>query len=261
MYNNSANTKFTGKTIHFLPSCHSTNSVATELIRSQKAVNGLIVITNDQTAGRGQQGNIWLSAANLNLTFSVIFFPSSCFIIDSFYLNIISSLAVAETIEKLLPSDKQVTVKWPNDIYISNKKVCGILIENALRGTKINSVVMGIGINVNQTVFDLPQATSLVQEAGIELNLQKIFTQLCETLEYYYLKLAADDKEELQALYLQKLFGLNKTLLFADAEGNFSGVIRGITANGELKIEKESGHIQHYAFKEVAFLPAASQVG
>lgn len=254
MYNNSANTKFTGKTIHFLPSCHSTNTVATELIRTQKAVNGLIVITNDQTAGRGQQGNIWLSAANLNLTFSVIFFPSSYFITDSFYLNIVSSLAVAETIEKLLPSDKQVTVKWPNDIYINNKKVSGILIENTLRGNKINSVVMGIGINVNQAVFNLPQATSLIQEAGTELNLQKLFTQLCETLEYYYLKLISDDKTELYALYLQKLFGLNKTLPFADAEGSFSGIIRGINANGELQIEKESGQIQHYAFKEVTFL-------
>lgn len=254
MYNNSANTKFTGKSIHFLPSCHSTNTVASDLIRAQKAVNGLIVITNEQTAGRGQQGNTWLSAANLNLTFSAIFFPTTYFITDSFYLNIVSSLAVAKTLEQFLPYGKQVSVKWPNDIYIGNKKVCGILIENSLRGDKINSVVMGIGINVNQAVFDLPQATSMFQEAGAELNLQQLFTQLCENIEQYYLKLETGAKTELHALYLQKLLGLNQTRSFADAAGNFSGIIRGITASGELQIEKESGQVYTYAFKEVAFL-------
>lgn len=233
--------------------------MASDLIRSQEAVNGLIVITNEQTAGRGQQGNVWLSAANLNLTFSVIFFPSTYFIADSFYLNIISSLAVSETLERFLPSDKQVTVKWPNDIHIGNKKVCGILIENTLRGDKINSVVMGIGINVNQALFDLPNATSLLQEAGRELNLQEIFIQLCETLEHYYIKLEQGLKSELHSLYLQKLFGLNETRSFADAEGNFSGIIRGITASGELQIEKESGQIQSYSFKQVTFLNSLHQ--
>lgn len=254
MYNNSANTKFTGKSIHFLPSCHSTNTVAIDLIRTQKGVNGLIVITNEQTAGRGQQGNSWLSAANLNLTFSVIFFPTCYFIADSFYLNIISSLAVSETLKQFLPLDKQVTVKWPNDIYIGNKKVSGILIENTTRGNKINSVVMGIGINVNQALFNLPQATSLMQEAENELNLQEVFSQLCESIEFYYLKLEQGYKKELHALYMQKLFGINKTLSFADAEGTFSGIIRGINANGELHIEKESGEVKSYAFKEVTFL-------
>lgn len=254
MYNNSANTKFTGKSIHFLPSCHSTNTVASDLIRSQKAVNGLIVITNEQTAGRGQQGNTWLSAANLNLTFSAIFFPTTYFIADSFYLNIISSLAVSKTLEEFLPSDKQVSVKWPNDVYVGDKKVSGILIENTLRGDKINSVVMGIGINVNQAVFDLPQATSLIQEAGKEVNLQQLFTLLCENIEQHYLKLEAGSKAELHALYLQKLLGLNQTRAFADAEGTFSGIIRGITTSGELQIEKESGQVRHYSFKEVTFL-------
>lgn len=254
MYNNSANTKFTGKSIHFLPSCHSTNTLASELIRNQTAVNGLIVITNEQTAGRGQQGNTWLSAANLNLTFSVIFFPDSYSIADSFYLNIISSLAVQETIEKMLPADKSVYVKWPNDIYIGTKKVCGILIENTLRGDKINSVVMGIGINVNQALFDLPQATSLLQETGKEIDLQALFLRLCEAIEHYYLLFGQGAKTELQALYQQKLFGFNKVRPFADAEGTFSGMIRGISTNGKLLIEKESGSIQEYGFKEVSFL-------
>jgi len=255
LYNNSANTKFTGKSIHFLPSCHSTNTVAGELIRTQKAVNGLIVITNEQTAGRGQQGNTWLSEANLNLTFSAIFFPSTYFIVDSFYLNIISSLAVTETIERFVSLEKQVTVKWPNDIYIGNKKVSGILIENTLRGDKIQTIVMGIGLNVNQSQFEISHATSLLQEAGGgQISLQEIFMQLCESIEYYYLKFEQGNKIELHNLYLQKLFRLNQIHLFRDVEGPFSGIIRGISINGELKIEKEFGQIQNYAFKEVTFL-------
>lgn len=254
MYNNSANTKFTGKSIHFLPTCHSTNTVASELIRAQKAVNGLIVITNEQTAGRGQHGNTWLSDSNLNLTLSAIFLPITYFVADWFYLNIISSLAVLKTIERFLPLEKQVTVKWPNDIYIGNKKVSGILIENTLRGDKIQTIVMGIGLNVNQSQFDISHATSLLQEAGGEISLQKIFMQLCESLEYYYIKLEQGCKIELHDLYLQKLFRLNQIHSFRDVESTFSGIIRGISVNGELKIEKEFGEVKSYAFKEVAFL-------
>lgn len=254
MYNNSANTKFIGKSIHFLPSCHSTNTIASDLLRTHNAVNGLIVITNEQTAGRGQQGNTWLSAANLNLTFSVIFLPDSYFIADSFYLNIISSLAVSKTIERLLPEGKKVFVKWPNDIYIEDKKISGILIENTLRSDKINSVVMGIGINVNQLVIDLPHATSLIQETGAEISLQELFLQLCETLEYYYLKFEHGLKTELHNSYLKQLLGLNQKRSFSDAEGTFSGIVRGITPTGQLNIEKESGQIRSYAFKEVTFL-------
>ncbi|WP_018344157.1 biotin--[acetyl-CoA-carboxylase] ligase [Cytophaga aurantiaca] len=254
MYNNSANTKFTGKSIHFLPSCHSTNTVASELVRSKSAVNGLIVITNEQTAGRGQQGNTWLSTPNLNLTFSAIFFPDSYPIADSFYLNIISSLAVVETLEKLLPANKQVYVKWPNDIYIENKKVSGILIENTLRGDKINSVVMGIGINVNQVLFDLPQATSVMQETGVEINLQELFDKLCEHIEMFYLQLNAGLKHELLNLYQSKLYALNTLHAYQDEEGDFMGYIRSIEENGTLLMEKESGAKRKYQFKEVRFI-------
>jgi len=253
LYNNSANTKFTGKSIHFLPSCHSTNTEASILIRSQKAVNGLIVITNDQTAGRGQQGNIWLSEPNANLTFSVIFFPDNLFIKDSFYLNMVTSLAIAETLDFFLP-ESSIKVKWPNDIYAGNKKICGILIENTLRGEQINSTVVGIGLNVNQSISNLPFAGSMVQEAGCVFNLQDILHKICEHLEHFYLLLEQGSKTPLTENYLQRLFGLNEQLNFTDSKGDFSGYIRGINEYGQLQIEKESGSIEVYSFKEVHFL-------
>jgi BirA family biotin operon repressor/biotin-[acetyl-CoA-carboxylase] ligase len=253
VYNNSANTNFTGKTIHFLPSCHSTNTVASELIRNQKAVNGLIVITNEQTAGRGQQGNTWLSAANLNLTFSVIFFPQQLSLRDAFYLNIVSSLAIAKTIEKFLP-EKEIFIKWPNDIYVGNKKVCGILIENTLKGESIRSIIMGIGINVNQTTFELPSATSMLHESGHPFSLQEVLNVLCAYIEEYYLKLNNGLKEELFSLYTSNMYAFNTLHAFQDADGDFVGYIRGIEENGTLLMEKASGLRKKYQFKEVRFI-------
>jgi BirA family biotin operon repressor/biotin-[acetyl-CoA-carboxylase] ligase len=253
LYNNSANTKFTGKSIHFLPSCHSTNTEASILIRSQKAVNGLIVITNEQTAGRGQQGNIWLSEPNSNLTFSVIFFPDNLFIKDSFYLNMVSSLAIAEALTFFLPQSS-IKVKWPNDIYTGNKKICGILIENTLRGEQITSAIVGIGLNVNQSVSNLPFAGSMIQEARHAFNLQEVLDKICEHLEHFYCMLEQGSKRELTERYLLKLFGLNEQLNFTDSTGDFSGYIRGINESGQLQIEKDSGTVSTYSFKEVHFL-------
>ncbi|MGN6645846.1 MAG: biotin--[acetyl-CoA-carboxylase] ligase [Cytophaga sp.] len=253
MYNNLANTKFTGKSIHFLPSCHSTNTEASLLIRSKSAVNGLIVITNEQTAGRGQQGNSWHSEPQANLTFSLILYPEYLRIADSFFLNIVASLAIAKTLQHFL-SEKKISVKWPNDIYIGNKKVCGILIENSLRGEQIHSIVMGIGLNVNQASFPLPTATSMVQEAGHAFSLQQILDYLCESIETYYLMLAAGSKKELSALYQERLYAFNTLHAYQDAQGDFMGYIKGVEENGTLVIEKESGTVSRYQFKEVRFM-------
>ena len=257
MYNNSANTKFTGKSIHFLPSCHSTNTEASLLIRSKTAVNGLIVITNEQTAGRGQQGNVWHSEPNANLTFSVILFPAYHFHINySFYLNIVASLAIAKTLETFLPK-KIIRVKWPNDIYVDNKKICGILIENTLRGEHISSIVMGIGLNVNQSVFGLPTATSILQESGCQSSLQNVLDSLCEHIEEFYLALNTGLKKELFDLYQSKLYALNLLHEYQDSDENFMGYIRGIEENGTLLVEKVSGVNRKYQFKEVRFIMPA----
>jgi BirA family biotin operon repressor/biotin-[acetyl-CoA-carboxylase] ligase len=253
LYNNSANTQFTGKSIHFLPSCHSTNTEASLLIRAQKAVNGLIVITNEQTAGRGQQGNSWLSKADSNLTFSVIFFPEKLHLKDSFYLNIVSSLSIAKTVDELVP-ENIVKVKWPNDILLNNKKVCGILIENMLRGEHIHAVVMGIGVNVNHSDGNLPFAGAMSSEAAKTFHLQEVFTRICENLEPYYLMLEQGLFAELDALYLQNLYGLNEKKHFSDSEGNFTGTIQAVLPGGLLQVEKESGVIKQYTFKEVSLV-------
>ena len=251
LYNNSANTKFIGKSIHYLPSCHSTNEVAAELIRTHKATNGLIVITDNQTAGKGQQGNTWYSAAQQNLTFTVILLPKELLFEDSFYLNIISSLAVAETLEKFVGFEKTVTVKWPNDVYIENKKASGILIETILRGNKINSIVLGIGLNINQENFALATATSLCIATGKKQDLQEVLNIVSERLEFYVAKFETSSKGELFDAYKNKLMGLNRKNTFRDREGVFTGYIRDVAKNGTLLLEKETGELKSYQFKEV----------
>jgi len=256
LYNNLANTKFIGKSIHFLPSCHSTNTVASDLIRNNKAVNGLIVITNKQTAGRGQQGNTWLSAANLNLTFSAIFFPASYLISDSFYLNIISSLAVAKTLEKVLPLDKRVYVKWPNDIYYGDKKLGGILIENLLQGSQIKQAVIGIGINVNQQEFPawVPNPASIFQILQQDYDLKLLLSQICSNIEAWYLKLKVGKTGLIRQEYLNIMYWLNQDHNFRSDAGEFSGTIKSVRDNGLLVVKNNNDKEMEFSFKEIEFL-------
>jgi BirA family biotin operon repressor/biotin-[acetyl-CoA-carboxylase] ligase len=257
LYNNSANTKFTGKSILFLPSCHSTNTIALEKVRSREATNGLIVITNNQISGRGQRGNTWLSEAGANLTLSVVYLPENLPVNKSFYLNIVSSLAVSKTIKRFLPS-KTISVKWPNDIYSNKKKLSGILIETSIQQQNISSVVIGIGINVNEQIIPIPTASSMLQEAGYSFNLNELFQILIENIEQYYLLLINESYEELFIQYSENMFLLNEQHTFRDSTGEFNGIITGITENGQLIIQKDSGNIETYHFKEVEYIIQSS---
>ncbi|MBC7450901.1 MAG: biotin--[acetyl-CoA-carboxylase] ligase [Cytophagales bacterium] len=253
MYNNSANTQFTGKSILFLPSCHSTNTLAIEKVKSGDAANGLIIITHEQTSGRGQRGNTWLSEAGANLTLSVIYLPDTLKVRDAFYLNIIASLAIADTLQHFLPG-KDIRVKWPNDVYCGEKKLCGILIENSIRQQFISSVVIGIGLNVNQHISGLPNAGSMIQECGEAFDLEQVFYFLVENIERYYLLFQGDSKDILFRLYVEKLYWLGQTRTFKDSEGVFTGIIQGITESGRLIVDKENHTKFQYAFKEIEYL-------
>jgi len=257
LYNNSANTKFTGKSILFLPSCHSTNTIALEKVRSGEASNGLIVITNEQTAGRGQRGNTWLSEPGANLTLSVVYLPKNLPVNKNFYLNIISSLAVSDTINHFLPK-KAISVKWPNDVYCNKKKISGILIETSINQQCISSVVIGIGINVNEQISQIPTAGSMLQETGHSFDLNEVFQILIENIERYYLLLINESYEELFVKYSEKMFLRHEKHLFRDSTGEFNGTITGITENGQLTIQKDSGKMVTYHFKEVEYIIQSS---
>jgi BirA family biotin operon repressor/biotin-[acetyl-CoA-carboxylase] ligase len=159
LYKIPANTLFIGQSLVFMPECHSTNDEALQLFKAGKGVEGSIVITSNQTAGRGQRTNTWESEPGKNLTFSILLTPHFLLAKDQFYLTVCISTALADYLKETF--GETVKIKWPNDLIVQDKKVCGMLIENQLSGQQIQSCVVGIGLNVNQKKFDSEKASSM----------------------------------------------------------------------------------------------------
>jgi BirA family biotin operon repressor/biotin-[acetyl-CoA-carboxylase] ligase len=232
LYKIPANTLFLGKNVVFVPECHSTNTLALELSQQPTIPDGTIVITNNQTAGRGQRGNTWQAQPGQNLTLSVILKPSFLPVKDQFYLNIFTSLAVQDVISDVIGAN--VSVKWPNDVLVANKKICGILIENQIRGAQVSISVIGIGLNVNQTDLPVATATSLASVSGGDFDLESLLHKLTERLEIRYLQLRQGNYSGLSNTYLEKLYWKDETHLFESGDKQFEAIIKGIDHNGRL---------------------------
>lgn len=249
MYKSLAKPLFVGKTVQFLPSCHSTNDIAVDYANEGKFSEGAIVITHDQTAGKGQRGNSWESAPGKNLTFSILLKPHFVSIVSQFDLNIIVSLGILDYL-KTFKSGFQV--KWPNDIYFEDKKVCGILIQNYLKKQTIDKSIVGIGLNVNQEAFEISSATSLFQITGNTHKLQDVLENIALCVEARYLSLRAGARENLKSIYLDNLYWFGEDHIFKNGKP-FSGRIVDISDEGRLQIETTLG-IKSFAMKEVVFV-------
>lgn len=165
--------------------CPSTNSDPAVL--DPEAPHGLVVAAREQTAGRGQRGNTWESGPGLNLSFSIVLRPAGIHPARQFCISEAVALAVAETVEEELRRNgvgDPVYVKWPNDIYVGDRKICGILIENTVTGTHIDKSIVGIGLNVNQREFhsDAPNPVSLIQLTARHTPLEPLLDRLTTRL-------------------------------------------------------------------------------
>jgi BirA family transcriptional regulator, biotin operon repressor / biotin---[acetyl-CoA-carboxylase] ligase len=251
LYKIPANTLFMGKNLVYVPECHSTNTLASQLCQRAATAEGTVVITDNQTNGRGQRGNVWLSDPHKNLTFSIILKPTFLRPSDQFNLTIAISLALRDflTHRKL----GVVKIKWPNDILINDKKVCGILIENTLTGDVLQCSVVGIGLNVNQDSFLIDSASSMKVVAGQDFNLSDELSHLLEFLERRYLQLRSGKTGDLRNDYLSSLYGMGEQRSFMDAAGEMQGVIEGINPQGKLLIDTREG-IKSYDLKEIRFM-------
>ena len=251
MYKILANTLFLGKDLLYLPECHSTNDVALQKYKNKEASEGSIIITDRQTAGRGQRGNRWDSEPHQNLTFSLVLTPRFLAPREQFGLNMAVTLGIRAGLSPFLPD---VLVKWPNDIvHATEGKLGGILIENTINHRGIELSIIGIGLNINQTAFDYPNATSVAAITGATLVKEKVFASVLLHLEKFYLLLKKEGARQIKPLYLSHLFRLDELSSYDDGE-KFLGKITGITDEGKLVIQKESGSIHQYAFKEVRFV-------
>ncbi len=251
MYNISANTIFTGKRVVYLPTCHSTNEYASQLLTEERPLEGTLIITPEQTAGKGQRGNRWEAEAGKNLTFSLILLPHFLPVHHQFYLNIITALAVRDTVAHFLQTS--VKVKWPNDIYLNDKKIAGILIQNSLRKNTLNTSVVGIGLNVNQQFFTDKKAVSMSNFAHASFSLEQVLDLLLEKTEAYYLKLRDGHMETLRQTYLSHLFRIREEHDFIAQEIPFRGTISGLDDSGRLLISTPEGE-RAFNFKEVEFV-------
>ncbi|KUG06632.1 biotin--[acetyl-CoA-carboxylase] ligase [Solirubrum puertoriconensis] len=247
----SPQTLFTGQQVIWLPECGSTNTEARELLGQNRATEGCTVITDRQTAGRGQRGNQWEAKPGENLTLSVIWRPTFLPATAQFQLNLAVALGVHDWATGLLGPDPALRLKWPNDLFYQDQKLGGILIENTLSGSQIQFSIVGIGLNINQTDFGVPTATSLGLLTGRAYTLAPLATRLLEHLERRYLQLRAGH-HQLRTDYLGVLYRHDGDWYPFEAAGQpLQGRIADVNEAGQLVLELASGKTQQFGLQEI----------
>ena len=237
----------------YLENLPSTNSYCASLLKKEKLQEGTIIHTNFQTAGRGQMGNTWESETDKNLLFSIILYPVTVNVHNQFIISKTISIGICDFLERYL---RNVFIKWPNDIYVNNDKIAGILIENSIIRDEIEHVIAGIGLNVNQEKFisDAINPTSLKILCGMSFDLAEILSLLAKDLDRRYKQLLYNKISEIDKGYHSHLWRLRQWNEFKDSKGIFDGRISSVSDTGRLQIEDRRGRIYEYAFKEVDFL-------
>ena len=210
----------------------------------------LCVVADYQTAGKGCGTNSWESERGKNLTFSLLFHPDDIPASGQFRISEAVSVALCQTLASYIYNKGEI--KWPNDIYVGDKKICGILIENRLQGSIIKDSIVGIGLNVNQAVFlsDAPNPVSLLQLLGHEIDREALLQRFLKALGDAFAMTA----EELSAAYHQKLFRQDGYYDYQDASGVFKAKLLDVLIDGRLVLLDTDGKARYYAFKEVSFI-------
>lgn len=234
----------------------STNQYISQLCNDLKedVAEFTTVAAEFQTSGKGQRGNSWEVEKGKNLLFSLVLYPTFLEAHHQFILSQIVSLAIKEELSRW--SD-DITIKWPNDIYWKEKKICGILIENDLTGHHIGRSIAGIGININQEAFhsDAPNPVSLKQISGKEHDRHEILSHILRRIEIYYKGLQLENfatySAEINARYARSLFRRRGFHLYQDAGGQFLARLLRVESDGRFVLEDENGQEREYLFKEV----------
>lgn len=223
-------------------------------LSEESCVEEFAVVRADfQTSGKGQRGNSWESERGKNLLFSFVLYPAFLEIRHQFLLSKLISLSVKEALDEYADG---FSIKWPNDIYWKQQKICGMLIENDLMGTKLQKSIAGIGINVNQQKFcsDAPNPVSLWQITRKEHSINQLLDAIMKRARNYYKLLQEGKSEEISCRYHNSLFRKKGYHLYKDASGEFSAQIIRVEPDGYLILEDDKGTERRYAFKEVQYL-------
>ncbi len=242
------------KVMEFL-SVDSTNMRASELIGSKSVDEGTVIISSFQECGKGQEGNYWESEDGKNLTLSIILSPTFLKPEKQFVLNKIFSLGVVDFIQKLLP-EKDIQIKWPNDIYVEDQKIAGILINNIIQGSSIENAIVGIGINVNQDRFlsDAPNPVSISQLANKNFDLIELRNQLTDALNFWYESLKNDRYDLIDSKYISLLYRFEKMSHYIISKEKIFAKITGISEYGHLILVSDQSERYECDLKEVEFV-------
>ena len=232
----------------------STNNYAkNELAKSAPLPEGTVILAEHQFAGRGQINNTWESEPGKNLTFSILLNPSFLSVDKQFMLNKAISIGINDALAGIIGNG--VKIKWPNDIYINDQKLGGILIENIIQGTKWKHAIVGIGLNINQTDFPpyLKNATSVKKIIGHDHGISSILSEICKGIEAWYLQLKALKFDEINKRYLELMYRLNELHLFRAEGTEKQGKIVSVEDSGLLNVDFLGNH-RTFGFKEIEFV-------
>ncbi len=251
-------TKWVGQPLLFFDSIDSTN-IRAKQEAEQGAESGLLVVADKQTAGRGRRGRGWESPSGINIYYTLLLKPD--FAADCApMLTLVMALAVAKGIRQTLRRDSEeaakVGIKWPNDIVVDGKKVCGILTEMSMEQSYIQHIVIGVGINVRKQEFPeeiRDKAAAIDEQCGFRISRSQLIADIMEAFEEdYAIFLQTHDLKGLRASYAKLLVNQDREVCVLDPKGEYRGIARGINDQGELLVERQDGNIEEVYAGEVS---------
>ncbi len=239
--------------LYFYDSLESTNEKLKEITEEKDIPEFSVVMAGHQTAGKGQEGNSWESEKGKNLTVSILLKPDFLSPANQFYISKIVSIALLWILKELSIESK---IKWPNDIYVGDKKIAGILIENKIMGNTLSESIVGIGLNVNQQEFlsGAKNPVSIKDILNKDVDINDTLENLLEKLMFLYKGPYEGETDTIDEAYLKNLYRREGIFSFRDINGEFQAEISDIETSGILVLRDTKGNVRRYAFKEVEFV-------
>jgi len=243
-----------GSNLVFVENLPSTNSEASLLLKGKEVPEGTVVYTGFQTAGRGQAGNSWHSEKGKNLLVSIILYPRLLRPEEQFLLSMTISLGICDFLDRHTAG---VKIKWPNDIYVQDDKIAGILIENSVMENEIESSVAGIGLNINQEKFpqEIRNPVSLKMLTGVDYETETCLRDLLSDIDRRYRFLLYGDRIKIRDEYKSRLYRFNELHVYKAGERSITGRITDVSCSGLLTIREPRGRSHRFSFNEVDFEP------
>lgn len=237
-----------------VPEVPSTNDHAKQLLKDSRPVEGSVILARYQSAGRGHGQNHWESEAGMNILMSMILYPDFLKITRQFRLSMAVALGIIDFLKGFIP-DSDLFIKWPNDIYVGDLKIGGILINNEIMGNSFEYAIVGIGINVNQKKFstDIPNPVSLSKLTGKEYGLDTEAGRLCKYVLERYGQLEHGNYQKVEVDYLQHMLGMNEERRFVYRGEEITATISGVNEFGHLMLDAPDRKIE-CDLKEISYI-------